>query len=786
MYFRRHVWLVGAACVLVVGSSIAVFVGNVVARKDAQTARQRFLTTSQGIASTLKLAIQHEEDLVLNTGATFVNTPNLTQAEFQRWTSASNTFARYPELLGVAEIVMVPASKLHAFEVQALKNPAGALGTNGTFQITPPGARPYYCFAKVMLSRPGQTAPPMGFDYCDTVLGPKFSKARDSGEGAYLPFGTGKSEEFVVGTPIYRTGIVPSTVKARRANFVGWLGTQVVPSVLLRIALAGHPQTSVAFAYIEHSSRVTFRVGSAPLGAQATTIQLHNGWRVTVYGAPTSGAVLDNAIALSLLFGGLLFSLLSSILIYVLGTGRLRALTMVRERTEKLRYQALHDSLTGLPNRTLILNQIEEMLERARRDHVGVAVIFIDLDNFKDINDSLGHAAGDQLLVAVGARLSSVLRSTDSVGRLGGDEFVVLAEGNSLTPDAEAVGQRILDALKHPFAIPASDVPLKVTASIGTAEGLRSKPEDLLRDADIAMYQAKSVGKQCSVVFAPSMQKVVDDNRILAVDLSAGIEAQQFFLLYQPTIDLSTGEITGVEALLRWRHPTRGVVMPNDFVPALEASGLIVPVGLWVLREACRQGASWHSQGQRFTVSVNISVRQLEHDRIVEDAHAALLESGFDPAKLILEITETSLMSDMAATIPRLEALKSLGMRLAVDDFGAGYSSLAYLRQFPIDIVKIDRSFVSGIVDTKEGTALVHTLVQLGKALGLETIAEGVESQEQRLQLIAEKVDTGQGFLFSRPIDARAIDRLLVDWNGESAAAQGDVNNLLREETVRV
>jgi len=770
MYFRRHLWSVAAACMVVVGSIGSLFAGNIVARNDAQTARQLFVTSSGEIASTLKLAIQHEQDLVVNAGAFFVSRPDSTQREFYHWMTSSRTFARYPELTGIAEVVVVPASQLRAFEARAISNPAGTLGANGTFQITPAGARPYYCLANVAQSRSGQSVEPAGFDYCDTILGPHFLKARDSGNGAYLPYGTGNNEELVVGTPIYTTGVVPTTVQARRADFIGWIGTQVVPSVLLGTALANHPRTAVAFSYGNQSSKVTFRAGSAPSGAQSAIVQLHNGWSVQTYGALTVGGVLENGNSLTLLLSGLLLSLLLAVLIYVLGTGRSRALAMVHERTDQLQHQALHDSLTGLPNRALILDRIDQMLARARRDHIAAAVLFLDLDNFKDINDTLGHDAGDQLLVGVGVRLSNVLREADTVGRLGGDEFVILAEGASLAPGAEAVAERILDVLKSPFEILASDVPLTVTASIGIAEGVRAKPEELLRDADIAMYRAKSGGKQCAVVFLPSMQKEVDEHRTLAVDLSAGFEGNQFFLLYQPTIDLATGAFTGVEALLRWRHPVKGVVMPDDFIPTLETSGLIVPVGLWVLQEACRQGATWQSQGHHFAVSVNISVKQLDRDRIVDDVRAALLASGFDAAKLVLEITETSLMHDVEATIPRLEALKALGVHLAVDDFGTGYSSLAYLRQFPIDILKIDRSFVSGIVDTKEAAALVHTLVQLGKALGLETIAEGVESNEQRRQLIAEKVDTGQGFLFARPLDVEAVDRLLADWDGESGA----------------
>src|SRR3984957_19881643 len=257
------------------------------------------------------------------------------------------------------------------------------------------------------------------------------------------------------------------------------------------------------------------------------------------------------------------------------------------------------------------------------------------------------------------------------------------------------------------------------------------------------------------------MQEAVEDHRSVWLDLYRSLEAEQFFLLYQPTINLSDGAFTGVEALLRWRHPERGVVQPDDFIPALEASGMIVPVGRWVLEEACRQGARWQHQGHRFNVSVNVSGRQLELDRFVDDVRDALTQSGFDPSLLILELTETTLMHDVDATVARLELLKHLGVRIAIDDFGTGYSSLAYLRRFPIDVLKIDRTFVSGISDTKESAALVHTLVQLGKVLGLETIAEGVEDDDQRIRLQAEEVDGGQGFLFAHPLDVESVDRLL-------------------------
>jgi diguanylate cyclase (GGDEF)-like protein len=472
--------------------------------------------------------------------------------------------------------------------------------------------------------------------------------------------------------------------------------------------------------------------------------------------------VFDNPNAVSLLISGVLLSLLLGLLIYVLATGRTRALSTVRERTDELRHLALHDPLTGLPNRALILDRIDQMLHRGRREHLPVAVLFLDLDNFKDINDTLGHAAGDELLVAVAARLRGATRSGDTVGRLGGDEFVILAEGPSLASGAAAVADRILQAMNRPFDISASPVPLSVTASIGYAEGDRSSPGRILQDADIALYQAKAAGKEGSVGFSPSMRARVDDHRHLELDLHGALEGEQFFLVYQPTVELSSGRFTGVEALLRWRHPDRGVVMPDQFIPALESSGLIVPVGAWVLQEACHQAVLWARQGYPLVVSVNVSARQLERDRIIDDVDDALSISGLDGGQLVLELTETALMHNVETSKGRLQLLKTLGVRIAIDDFGTGYSSLAYLRKFPIDILKIDQSFVAGIADNAEAAALVHTLVQLGSVLGLETVAEGIETEEQRRLLDADGVHIGQGYLFARPLTVEDLDHQLV------------------------
>jgi len=306
------------------------------------------------------------------------------------------------------------------------------------------------------------------------------------------------------------------------------------------------------------------------------------------------------------------------------------------------------------------------------------------------------------------------------------------------------------------------DRPITVTASIGIANGDRASAQELLRDADIALYRAKATGKDCYVVFEPAMQSAALDRLELKSDLDSALANNQFFLLYQPIFDLESVRIRGVEALIRWQHPIRGVISPDNFIPVLEDSGLIVEVGRWVLDQACAQAAAWHRQGYRATMSVNVSMRQLETDTLVDHVKAALEKSGFAPSSLIIEVTESTLMRDANATVSRLRKLKEIGVMIAIDDFGTGYSSLAYLRQFPVDVLKIDRSFVAEMDGSTDSAALIHTLVELGRTLGLVTLAEGIEEASQLDILRGEQCDSGQGFIFSRPVEPAAIVDLLA------------------------
>jgi diguanylate cyclase (GGDEF)-like protein len=440
---------------------------------------------------------------------------------------------------------------------------------------------------------------------------------------------------------------------------------------------------------------------------------------------------------------------------------RRRADEELERRQQELAFMATHDDLTGLPNRTLILDRLEQMLVRSRHSQTPVAALFIDLDNFKTINDTLGHAVGDELLQAVAARLDGVVRDVDALGRLGGDEFVVVAAELSLLAGPELIAERLLNALRAPFELQSADTPLSVTASVGIAAGDRASAGELLRDADIAMYRAKWDGKGRFVAFESGMQDVLQSRMELEMDLRVALANEEFFLAYQPTVDLSDMTPTGIEALIRWQSPTRGIVQPDDFIPLLEETGMIADVGRWVLQRACAQGASWRQAGYAIGMAVNVSARQLDSDQIVADVQDALSQSALEPAALTIEITETTLMRNAEETARRLLAIKQLGVRVAIDDFGTGYSSLAHLRQFPVDALKIDRSFITGLRDNEEGKTLLHTLVQLGKSLCIETIAEGIEQPNDLSLLRQEQCDSGQGFLFAKPLDVFATEAFL-------------------------
>jgi diguanylate cyclase (GGDEF)-like protein/PAS domain S-box-containing protein len=446
--------------------------------------------------------------------------------------------------------------------------------------------------------------------------------------------------------------------------------------------------------------------------------------------------------------------------------GRVLNVRDVSERKaheEELLRRALYDPLTGLANRALFREHVDKALARLRRTPARPhAVLFVDLDDFKTINDSLGHAAGDQVLIEVGHRLLRWMRPGDTAARLGGDEFSVLLENTSQL-DTALLAKRILSVLLAPIVVQGKEV--VVTGSIGIALSEAGQDSDaLLRNADAAMYTAKSAGKGQYRVFEPEMHHAAMRRLDLEADLRRAVTRDELFLAYQPIVDLATQRVTGTEVLVRWQHPDRGVIMPADFITVAEDSGFIREMGRHILDEACRQVATWHRRypsADPVRLCVNTSVRQIEDEDFFGEVAAALAVSGLNGRYLTLEITENLFMHDFAATVAKLRRLKELGLTLAVDDFGTGYSSLSYLRSLPIDILKIDKSFVVGVTSGPEQSAVARAVVRLARTFNLQTVAEGIERREQAAELLAIGADMGQGYLFARPLAAQDMEAYL-------------------------
>jgi diguanylate cyclase (GGDEF)-like protein/PAS domain S-box-containing protein len=435
---------------------------------------------------------------------------------------------------------------------------------------------------------------------------------------------------------------------------------------------------------------------------------------------------------------------------------------------QQLSHQAFHDSLTGLANRALFKDRVEHALERQGREGEPVAVLFMDLDDFKTINDSLGHAAGDRLLAEVGERVKATVRQSDTAARLGGDEFAILIEDSGDVVEAAEVASRILAALEGPFHLEGKDVFVRASIGIASASHTSSTgpegAEELLRNADVAMYMAKEAGKARYQVFEPTMHDFALKRLELKADLQRALDNEEFVLHYQPIIELQTGRIDGLEALVRWNHPDRGMIPPFDFIPLAEETGLIVDIGTWVLREACRRAVDLQSRfaaDPPLHMAVNLSARQLQRPEIVDDVAVTLTETGLNPDSLVLEITESVMMQDMDLSLQRLAELKELGVRLAVDDFGTGYSSLNYIRRFPVDILKVDKSFVDGVNEGGEESALTAAIIELASILRLRPVAEGIERADQLEKLLTLSCDLGQGFYFARPMAPEGIDEIL-------------------------
>ena len=753
-------WLLLAVFVALAALSAAAWHGQVQRQNE-----QAFAAQAASVGASVTTAVRRMDDLTLAARTLMGAHPDLTTEGFSEWYESMGVDKRFSGVAGFGYVSIV-------------RHP--------TEKVYPPGKRPYYCLPRIGVAGPGmdqalQEAAVPGFDLCQ--LTKLLGDTRDSGQfSAFVVSSTHGHEMFQVVAPVYRGGGVPTRLAERRKLATGWIIGLFDAEPILRSAVVGQLGVYVSLAR-EHAAVPENRVptgagpafrtlsetlgnasvarfGSAPPQPALTrrvSVEADGRWTVTVSRSAPAGLSSPGVQAALVSMLWVVMGLMAFGLVQVLARGRARALRMVEEKTGQLRHQALHDALTGLPNRALIMDRAEQMLVHARRDGTEASAMFIDLDGFKGVNDTFGHPVGDELLRVVAARIAGVLREIDTIGRLGGDEFVVLVEG-----EAAQIAERILGVLREPFDLGTGST-ISVTTSIGIASGDRKAAKDLLRDADIALYEAKGAGRNRYAEFRHEMHIAAHDRLALENDLRGAIARDELFLVYQPILDLETGEVTAAEALLRWQHATRGLVPPTEFIGLAEESGLIMDIGAWVLETAAEQAAQWVAHGTPIGISVNVSARQLDDPGLLAAVEHALRRSGLAGDHLILEITETALMRDPAGAAETLGELRTLGIRVAIDDFGTGYSSLAYLQQLPVDSLKIDRTFIAASARSRDSDPLIQTLVQLGRSLGLRTVAEGIEDEAQLAHLRELGCDAGQGYLFAPPLEVAALERVLAD-----------------------
>jgi diguanylate cyclase (GGDEF)-like protein len=770
---RTRAAIIGAA-ILALGLAASAFAASEWHSSLQRADKKSFSSTAAYLSSSVDSRLRANLDLTATMRGIATMEPGAGETRFQQWYSLlEQGTAPLTQDVAAALIEPVPAAQLGAYRRSVEADPAFRALIGGTFRIVPPGHRAVYCLTRAAVG--GDFAPkvyPVLLDYCAPVL-PVLGRSRfpalmataaATGSTLVLPVGgLGKVSLAAIAVAVYRQGAPLATPAERRAAVTGFVAATFDAGALLGSLLTHEGSLSMSLYHVNSGSKplLIAAAGKTPRAGAGyhQRTALAGGWVVVTSGTVTGPAA--GAQGLVVLGSGALVTLLVFTLYVVLVRSRQRAWALVAEKTDELEYLALHDPLTGLPNRTLVLDRANQLLARGRRFDSPVSALFMDIDGFKQINDVFGHQLGDEALREIASRLQGVLRDSDTVGRLGGDEFVMLVDPLDRVSLA-TIATRILEVIALPIELPppASSL-VSVTVSIGIATGLPSAAEDLLRDADLAMYQAKALGRGGYVVFESAMHAAAQDRTELEMSLAEALDAGQFSLVYQPIVELDTQRVAAAEALLRWHHPTRGNTPPDVFIPIAEASGLIIPIGRWVLAQACAQCAQWHRNGHSIGVSVNVSARQFERPEFVDEVRDALAKSRLDAEWLTLEITETALMNRPSVTEELLVQLKTLGVQIAVDDFGTGYSSLGYLRQFPIDSLKLDRSFITGLARSGEANALAHTLIQLGKTLGLRTLAEGVEAYTQLCQLQMEGCDLAQGYLFARPLTPAALELYL-------------------------
>ncbi len=708
---RRGVWVAVAVLCVAAGTVASLLGAQTVARNDESSTRQAFHQGSTAIASTLSLAIRHEEQLTVSASTYFADHPNASSAEFEKWMRWARTRGRYPELDALGLLTL----------------------SDGT---------------------------------------PALRLAADTAQSIYTPIPAGSRSALAIETPVYRGSVTPRSVFGRRAASVGWLREVLIPGIVLGEVLRGHPGYAVSVRHGAGSTNVAFAAGAAAPGAQSATTGLRDGWTVTSFGPAAGASVFTDGDAFAVLIGGILLSVLLGLVVDVLGGTRSPAPTPapaeagIEAETDMpagaLPEEYLYEPVTGLPNRALTLDRAERMVARAGRDSGMLAgALFIDIDQLGEVNEKLGLTAGDQLLKIVGERLRDVVRDGDSVGRLGGDEFVVLVESTARGVRLDSLAQRMIETLHRPIELDDFGPSFVLTASIGVAFGRYATPDDLLRDAHVALASAKAAGKDRYTLFNANMRTVIEGRAVLEAELNTAIAEQQFFLLYEPIYDLRTRKVAGLEALIRWQHPEQGVLAAEVFIPLAEETGLIVPIGRFMLEAACSRAATWDVAGHRVGVGVRVSVHQLDRDGFITDVRRALQQSGIEPSLLTLKIPEIAVMRDLPAATERLREIKALGVGIAIDDFGgSGYAHQADLRQMPLDSLRVDRSSLAASEDESYRSWLLEAILLVGRDLELTVIATGIETHEQMATLQTIGCTMAQGALMGGPTSAEAVASL--------------------------
>jgi diguanylate cyclase (GGDEF)-like protein len=749
----------GLACALSVVASWYV------ASTSEARSRTEFLSDAESARQQIQGRIDAHLDLLRAGAALFTASNEISGVEFSGFVAGLQLKERYPGLKGIGYAQRVRRTGMRSF--------VRAMELDGVSKLTvwPPGSRPQYDLVVFLEPKTAQNRGAIGFDLStDERVRATMQRALETGQptasqalGGTKPFDESGQRTSLLVVPVYRSKTQPATIDARRRALIGYVFSPFNAHDVLKQAVASTaPRVSYDLYDEDEKERAALltRPDADPEGRQYLSSGLveigGRDWLVVV-SRPIGRASLLSQMDGATLLGGLLLSFM----LFAITRAQVRAFDTAARHESELRQLAQYDFLTGLPNRALLEDRLAQAIALAHRHERRVAVFFVDLDQFKYINDSFGHSVGDRLLQSVAGRLQACARSSDTVSRQGGDEFVLVLSEINRPADAAASAQKIISALLIPHQVKPHEI--HTTVSIGAS----IYPEDgedvasLLKAADTAMYQAKKNGRNRYQLFSPDMSARAVARQSIEDGLRQALQRHEFVLYYQPTINLENGEMTGAEALIRWMHPERGLIPPSDFVHIAEDCGLIVPLGQWVLGEACRQARLWIDAGTPTIVAVNISAIEFRDKDFLANVCDVLEKTRLDPKYLEIELTESSLMQHAESTVAVLRALKDQGVRIAIDDFGTGYSSLSYLRQFPIDVLKVDQSFVREITDDLDGTPIVSAMISMGKKLRHRVIAEGVETQEQLAFLQAQRGCEGQGYFFGRPVVADQFGRLL-------------------------